>query len=274
MHMDSPHLDILVPDGASRDAAAARTTHLGIGAHPDDLEIIAIHGILACRGSSERWFTGIVACDGAGSPRGGDYADFDDAAMAERRRQEQREAAMLGQYSLQLQLGYGSAAVIAGSNLAEALASALAECRPDTVYLHNLADSHATHRAVARASLEALRRLPADALPREIYGVEVWRSLDWLPAEYRVALPVRDPGGLQQALLQCHDSQIGGGKRYDLAILARQRANATLAASHQLDDEHACILAMDLGPLVRDPALDAAAWLDRCIEAFRGELLS
>ena len=116
--------------------------------------------------------------------------------------------------------------------------------------------------------------MPDSKLPRQIYGVEVWRSLDWLPEEYRVALPVHDPEGLQQALLRCHDSQVGGGKRYDVAILARQRANATLAASHQLDNGEACVLAMDLGPLVRDRAQDPGAWLARCFDAFRRELMS
>jgi LmbE family N-acetylglucosaminyl deacetylase len=274
MQVDSPHLDILVPDGSDVSAAAARTTHLGIGAHPDDLEIIAIHGILTCHASQDHWFSGVVTCDGAGSPRAGAYADLDDREMAERRREEQRQAATLGRYSLQLQLGYSSSGAREGAQLADALARIIDECRPDTIYLHNLADAHATHRAVARASLEALRQIPASRLPREVYGVEVWRSLDWLPAEYRVALPVCDPGGLQEALLRCHDSQVGGGKRYDLAILARQRANATLAASHQLDSEQACVLAMDLTPLVHDRDQDPREWLQGCIESFRQELLT
>jgi LmbE family N-acetylglucosaminyl deacetylase len=267
MHIDCPNLDILVPDGASKAEAARRTTHLAIGAHPDDLEIIGIPGILHCYESDAHWFTGVVTCDGAGSPRAGAYADFTDAQMAEKRRAEQCEAARLGRYSMQLQLGYPSADTAGG--LVENLVSILAECRPEVVYLHNLADAHATHRAVTRASLAALRQVSA---PREVYGVEVWRSLDWLPASVRASLPVRDKKELQLALLRCHDSQVSGGKRYDEAIIARQRANATLAESHGLDRAEACTLAMDLIPLLRDPGLDPQAWLEGHIDAFRDEL--
>ena len=38
--------EIYVPDGKSVVAALKRVTHLGIGAHQDDLEFMAFHGIL------------------------------------------------------------------------------------------------------------------------------------------------------------------------------------------------------------------------------------
>ena len=50
--------EAFVPDGAPLSTALARTTHLGIGAHPDDLEIMACHGILECYRNNDRWFTG------------------------------------------------------------------------------------------------------------------------------------------------------------------------------------------------------------------------
>lgn len=39
---------INVPDGIRIDDALARTTHLAVGAHQDDIPIMAYHGILEC----------------------------------------------------------------------------------------------------------------------------------------------------------------------------------------------------------------------------------
>ena len=272
--MNGPAHDILVPDGSSLEVALARTTHLGIGAHPDDLEIIAIPGILDCLDSSRDWFTGVVACDGAGSPRSGPYASYSDEQMVERRRQEQRDAARLGRYSAVLQLGYSSDAVKSpdSTELIDELERILRKTRPSVVYLHNLADRHATHRALARASIAALRRLPAEVAPDAVYGVEVWGSLDWCPPPHRIDLPLHDTQNLQELLLRCHDSQVTGGKRYDLAIVARQRANATLAHSHDIDRDASCLLAMDLAPLLAEPALTPEDFLERCLDAFRQSL--
>ena len=272
MQLDCPQLDFFIPDGSATEAALQRTTHLGIGAHPDDLEIIAIHGILECFDADDRWFAGVVTCDGAGSPRGGPYADYSDRQMADTRREEQRDAARLGRYGAQIQLGYPSAAACESGELADNLTAILSSCQPHILYMHNLADAHATHRAVAKATLAALRRLAPAQLPAKVYGVEVWRSLDWLPQPPRVSLPLRDEARLQATLLRCHNSQISGGKRYDEAILARQAANATLAESHDIDRASSCVLAMDLSELVGDPTLSADEWLARCVEAFRREL--
>lgn len=271
---NAPAPDIFVPDGTELSAALARSTHLGIGAHPDDLEIIAISGILAGRASSEHWFSGVVVCDGAGSPRSGPYADFSDEAMAACRREEQRKAASLGAYSAVLQLGYSSESVKSDNSqgLVEDLAHILQQAQPRVLYLHNLADQHATHRALARACITALRQLPPDQRPAAVYGVEVWGSLDWLPAPYRAALAIDDPDGLQAQLLQCHDSQVSGGKRYDEAIIARQRANATLSASHDTDELSASLLAMDLTPLLENPELSPQAFLAQCLDAFATSL--
>ena len=63
------------------DAALARTTHLCIAAHKDDIEIMAYHGIAQCFGSREQWFTGVVVTNGAGSPRTGIYGAYTDEEM-------------------------------------------------------------------------------------------------------------------------------------------------------------------------------------------------
>ena len=40
--------ETFVPDGVPSASALGRITHLGIGAHPDDLEFMAFHGIATC----------------------------------------------------------------------------------------------------------------------------------------------------------------------------------------------------------------------------------
>ena len=56
-------------------------THMCFAAHFDDIEFMAYHGILQCFGRSDRWFGGVVMTDGAGSPRTGIYADYNDDQM-------------------------------------------------------------------------------------------------------------------------------------------------------------------------------------------------
>src|SRR5690606_31522355 len=71
MKLSKPKADIFIPDSASIEKALARTTHVAIGAHQDDLEFFAYHGIIECYGRNDRWFTGITCTDGAGSSRTG-----------------------------------------------------------------------------------------------------------------------------------------------------------------------------------------------------------
>lgn len=58
------------------DKPLSHTTHLAIAAHQDDIEIMAGGPILDCYGKYEKWFTGVVVTDGAGSPRSGVYANY------------------------------------------------------------------------------------------------------------------------------------------------------------------------------------------------------
>jgi hypothetical protein len=103
--------DLFVPNGHQIKAAMSRTTHLGVGAHQDDLEFMALHGILAGFQRQDRWFGGVTVTDGGGSARDGAYATYSDAQMRKVRRQEQRAAAVIGQYSFMAQLDYASAMV-------------------------------------------------------------------------------------------------------------------------------------------------------------------
>src|SRR4051794_18768524 len=96
---------VYVPDGLDTTEALERTTDLGVGAHPDDLEFGYLVPIGECRAASDRWFAGVTCTDGAGSARGGRYATHTDAEMVEVRREEQRRAAELAGFGAVVQLG-------------------------------------------------------------------------------------------------------------------------------------------------------------------------
>ncbi len=266
--------DIYVPDQVDPASALRRTTHLGVSAHQDDLEIMAADGILACFRQSDRWFTGVVVTDGAGSPRDGRYRDFTDGQMREVRRKEQRRAAEIGEYSAVVQLDHPAAAVRspADTRPVDDLVEILRASRPAVVYTHNLADKHDTHVAVALRVVTAIRRLPAAERPSRLYGCEVWRDLDWVVDGEKVVFDLSAHEDLRIALVSVFDSQIAGGKRYDLATEGRRRANATYAAPHGTDTASACSYALDLTPLAVDDSLDPAAFVRGAVDRFRQDV--
>jgi LmbE family N-acetylglucosaminyl deacetylase len=274
MQLHNSSADLFVPDGLASDAALARTTHLAISAHQDDIEIMAYHGIAECFGRKEKWFTGVVATNGAGSPRSGIYGASTDEEMQKVRLVEQRKAAYVGEYACQIQLGFTSSQVKNPdeSTVVEDLQRILRAARPEFVYLHNLADKHDTHVAVALRSIAALRAVRPEVKPKRIYGCEVWRDLDWLPDESKQALPVSARSNIAAALVGVFDSQVSGGKRYDLATAGRRLAHATYYASHGTDEESALSFAMDLTPLVEDPSLPAADYVLALVDRFRADV--
>ena len=224
--------DTFISDGTSAQEALARTTHLAIGAHSDDLEIMAYHGIVGCYGyrKTDKWFSGITVTDGRGSSRSGPYSDCTDEEMADIRKNEQRQAAMVGKYGAMIQLAYESDQIMQddGQNhLRDDLSSVFDFCQPEIVYTHNPADKHDTHIAVLSAAIHVMRELPSEKRPKRILGCEVWRDLDWMPDEDKVALDVSKRENLANALVGIFDSQITGGKRYDRAAVGRRYANAT-----------------------------------------------
>jgi hypothetical protein len=105
-----------------------------------------------------------------------------------------------------------------------------------------------------------------------VYGCEVWRDLDWLSDTEKVAFGVSPHENLQNALLGVFDSQIAGGKRYDLATMGRRRANATYHASHSVDLTTGMVFAMDLTPLIEDPGLGAWDFVKGHIDRFSDEI--
>ena len=94
------------------------------------------------------------------------------------------------------------------------------------------------------------------------------------PALAKVVHDVSLHENLAAALNGVFDSQIAGGKRYDLGVLGRRRANATFFESHAVDRVDSIAFAMDLTPLVRDESIDILDYVGEAIESFRREALN
>jgi LmbE family N-acetylglucosaminyl deacetylase len=270
LNFSQSEAQVFVPDGAPLERALARVTHLGIGAHQDDLEFMAFHGIIACYRNEKAWFGGVTCTNGAGSARAGSFADYDETALKRRRSEEQNQAAGIGEYSAMLQLAHPSDRVKdpGDASLVEDLHAILGACRPRIVYTHNPADKHDTHVSVSIATIEAIRMLPAEKRPERVYGCEVWRDLDWLPDREKVVLDVSGFDILSARLNGVFHSQIAGGKRYDLGVLGRRRANATFLESHSVDRSDSVTYAMDLTPLIADASLEIREYVDGFIGRF------
>jgi LmbE family N-acetylglucosaminyl deacetylase len=274
MKFTQPGVDVYVPDQQPLEAALSRTTLMGVGAHQDDLELMAYFPILQAFTNEGEWFTGVTVTDGAGPARASFYKDYADTQMVEVRRREQRKASDIGEYSAMLQLNHPSAAVKDHRSIGvvDDLERILLAARPREVYTHNLADKHDTHVGVLLKLIQAIRRLPRAARPAKLIGCEVWRDLDWMTDTDKVVMNVDGHENLANALMGVFDSQICGGKRYDLAARGRRNANATFFQSHATDKAESLIFGMDLTPLVRDDTMEPRALLERYLRNFQDEV--
>ena len=272
--LNNPDSELYIPDHSDLTVALTRTTHLGIGAHQDDLEVMCVPAIIDCYGSDTAWFSGIIVTNGSGSARDGAYAAYSDDDMMAVRREEQKKAAHLGDYSVLALLNHSSATVKDPQTTAaeDDILRLLVAMKPQYVYIHNLADKHPTHIGVAMNTLRAIRRMPREIRPKQLIGCEVWRALDWMPDNDKVVLAIRNHENLAQALIGVFDSQVAGGKRYDLAIMGRRRANATFFQSHSVDSANLIDFGMDLTPLVEDDTIDPCEFVLNHINNFANDV--
>lgn len=266
--------ELYIPDDLAAEKALARTTHIGIAAHQDDLEILAFEPIVTCFGQPDKWFTGVVVTNGSGSPRDGIYADYTDEQMRQVRKKEQKKAAFVGEYAAQALLDFPSSAVkdAAEEAVIDDIHQLLLTCQPEVVYTHNLADKHDTHIGTALRTIAAIRRLPETQRPKQVLGVEVWRDLDWMVDDDKTCLRTDCHENLAMALIGVFDSQVAGGKRYDLATMGRRRAHATYHASHGVDQCEGMTFAMDLTPLIEDDSRDISDFVLSYIERFQADV--
>lgn len=261
-------MDLFIP----KNEDIGKITHLAVSAHQDDIEFMAYHGILECFMKEDKRFGAVVVTNGSGSPRSGIYADCSDETMMKIRKDEQKKAAIIGDYAMQAFLDAPSAKVKDkfDRSIIDELKEIIIKTQPKYIYTHNLADKHDTHIAVAMRLITALRELKY--VPDAIYGCEVWRALDWICDDEKISLDVAGRGNLEAALLGVFDSQIAGGKRYDNAVIGRRMANATFAQSHGVDSTTSVIYAMDLLPLLKDSELDIAGYVTAYIDRFKADV--
>ena len=271
-HLDTA--EIYVPDDLPVVDALSRTTHLCLAAHQDDIEIMAAAPIIECFQQPDKWFTGVVITDGRGSPRDGIYKEYTDEEMRLVRFKEQRKAAFIGEYAAQIMLDYPSKIIKDASQQdpVNDLVKILQITRPQFVYTHNLADKHDTHVGVSLRVIKAIRQLPAEERPIKLFGCEVWRDLDWMVDADKIGFDTSEHESLQAALVGVFDSQIVGGKRYDLATMGRRKANATYFQSHGVDTTLGVSYGMDLTPLMINADLDPAKFTQAFIQRFADDV--
>src|SRR4051812_18610116 len=220
MKLSRPDADVYLPEtsaGLTPDAALARTTHLCVIAHQDDIEINAYPAVADCYGRHDRFFTGVVMTNGAGSARTGKFSSVTDAQMQGIRRDEQRRAADIGKYNLQLQLGHASSDVKhpGHAGVRADLVTIFGGCSAQVFSLPQPMDKHDTHVGCFMRCIEAIRTLPRERRPKRVLGVEGWRDLDWLSDGEKVALDASSNPELAEKLINVFESQVAGGKRYD-----------------------------------------------------------
>ena len=267
-HLDTA--EIYIPDDEPDPRALERTTHLCFAAHQDDIEIMAAQPIIECFQQKDKWFTGVVVSDGRGSPRNNLYENYSDDEMRLVRFKEQRKAAMVGEFAAQIMLDFPSKVIkdVARNEPVEDILQILRATKPKIVYTHNLADKHDTHVSVALRVIDALRKLDPAERPERCVGCEVWRSLDWMADPDKVIMNLSNHENLQFALLGVYDSQIVGGKRYDLASMGRRRANATYFETHDVDLTTGLSFAMDLTPLILNDDQEPLDFVQALIQQF------
>ena len=247
---------------------------LCICAHQDDCEIMAVDGILKGYYSKTNSFALVETTDGGGSARTGKFKDYTDAKMKQVRIKEQQAAAEIGKYHSVYMLNYSSSEAKAAKNaqITAEFAKIIKELKPEVIYTHSILDKHPTHVGVALKVIEAIRSLPKEDQPKQLYGCEVWRGLDWINDEKKVGFDVSKNPGLQKKLLDVYESQIEGGKEYTKASLGRRYQNATYFQSHSVDSYQMVSYAIDMNPLMENRMLSVTKFALSFVNDLRDEI--
>src|SRR5205823_2563146 len=99
-------------------------------------------------------------------------------------------------------------------------------------------------------------------------------DLDWMLDRDKVLFQLNGHENIAASLVGVFDSQIAGGKRYDLATMGRRRAHATYYQSHAVDAAGMVNFGMDLTPLLGDDKLDPAEYINGFLCRFAEEVKS
>ncbi len=261
------HFSFFSPKKLPDSEAFQAVSHLGIGAHPDDLEILAYHGIESCYKNSKNCFGGVTVTTGGGSMDGSEQERLE---YIQRRKKEQFEAAKIGEYAFQIMLNRESSELENQSqSVIEDLIYIIEKVEPEVIYTHNPFDKHLTHVRVFSLVMDALQ--VSKHKPKKLFGCEVWRGLDWLSDSHKVVLPVDKYPKLGIELLEVFESQMTSQKRYDLATLGRRKANSTFLDSHGDEESQYAIYAVDLLPILNEE-MNVRKFVDRILLDFSTDI--
>jgi glucosamine-6-phosphate deaminase len=223
-------------------AALAKTTHVGVGAHQDDIEIMAGPMLLK---NKDHWMN-IIVTDGAASKSilNGMATELTPKQLTDMRQREQREAARETGTPV-IQLKYPSAAVNGhmGEGKRQEAAFALgtlfsAMPKTEEVFGHNPIDKHATHLAVLAVQTAALRAAQHKNL-KNVYAMEVWGGLTGIPEAQLSMFVVEDGRDLAaiNTLIGKYQSQIQGqGRDYAATTTARMVGHGGYVSNPHLNN--------------------------------------
>ncbi len=249
---------------------ATKPKFMCIGAHKDDVEIMAFDGIIK---GLDGGFVAVVLTSGSTCPKGEMLKDLSPKEISALRTNEQLEASKIGKYAGLYLIEKESPEL---QNYDEQLVHSLCEILQanrgmDTVYIHSPFDRHKTHRRAFDVAIDAFRMLDKADLPRKVYACEVWGSLDWYNGKYRTEFVLDGHEQLAYDLMSCFKSQ-NQAKRYDLAVGARRQANATFGDGHALDMAKSVALALDVTDLVCGK-VEKEEFIDSCLAEFKGSII-
>lgn len=254
-------------------AALARTTHVGVGAHQDDVEIMAGPMLLK---NKDSWMT-VIVTDGAASKSvlNGVATDLTPRQLTDMRQREQREAARETGTPV-IQLKYPSAAVGGhmGEGKREEAAFALgtlfaAMPRTQEVFGHNPIDKHATHLGVLAVQTAALRAAKPPQL-KNVYAMEVWGGLTGIPESQLSMFVVEDGKDLAaiNTLVGKYQSQIQGqGRDYAATTTARMVGHGGYVSNPHLSNPPVgMVIGLDITDFAKGESCDMGALAKELLE--------
>lgn len=269
MKLFAQNADVFVPGvpGSATTEELVRAlggvTHVVVGAHPDDAEVGALPAISMCRKRGDLGLCAVILTDGRNPPLSGPYRHLPPERMVKIRIEEQRQAALVGGYRAVIQLCYCSDELKPHARRSDAvadIAAILDATRCEELWLHQPFDRHPTHGSAFFCGIGALGRLPRDKRPRRLFGMEVWGTVDCLPADQLEEFDVSCDAELLERLLEPFKSQ-NAAKDYQSGVRGRQTAHATFRQSHATNGGSRVCLAVKLHDFLENPELDVRSWV-------------